>query len=247
MFKTHLAPCSEKVAETLAEAGRLYHESAGAIKNRPEVERAEAQERLGPHVRACVGGVLAQSGGDKWAGARARAGAEDVLGEQRGQECASAAGSTRTALPSEAVQEDRGQRGVDAYRVLPGSGHSPSRRCAGSSIAAAERSQETRPRPKRPARARSVEAPDKDAREVERLARRVEQHSQRMAELLRRGALEPSMAYAFLMTKGERQCHRLNPRSKLGRETERRRMKELKLLLKCPRRVHRQRGRSWCL
>ena len=32
--------------------------------------------------------------------------------------------------------------------------------------------------------------------------RRVEQHSQRMAELLRRGVLEPSLAYAFLMKKG---------------------------------------------
>ena len=39
-------------------------------------------------------------------------------------------------------------------------------------------------------------------REIERLARRVEQHSQRMAELLRRNVLEPSLAYAFLMTKG---------------------------------------------
>ena len=54
----------------------------------------------------------------------------------------------------------------------------------------------------RPPRTRSSEAPDADAREIERLARRVEQHSQRMAELLRRGVLEPSLAYAFLMTKG---------------------------------------------
>ena len=30
----------------------------------------------------------------------------------------------------------------------------------------------------------------------------MEQHSHRMAELLRRGVLEPSLAYAFLMTKG---------------------------------------------
>ena len=51
-------------------------------------------------------------------------------------------------------------------------------------------------------RARSSEAPDADAREIERLARRVEQDIQRMAELLRRGVLEPSLAYAFLMTKG---------------------------------------------
>ena len=64
------------------------------------------------------------------------------------------------------------------------------------------RGEEIRPRAKRPPRTRSSEAPDADAREIERLARRVEQHSQRMAELLRRGVLEPSLAYAFLMTKG---------------------------------------------
>ena len=69
-------------------------------------------------------------------------------------------------------------------------------------FAAAERGEEIRPRAKRPPRTRSSEAPDADAREIERLARRVEQHSQRMAELLRRGVREPSLAYAFLMTKG---------------------------------------------
>ena len=72
----------------------------------------------------------------------------------------------------------------------------------GGSIAAAERGEEIGPRAKRLPRTRSSEAPDADAREIERLARRVEQHSQRMAELLRRGVLEPSLAYAFLMTKG---------------------------------------------
>ena len=65
-----------------------------------------------------------------------------------------------------------------------------------------QRGEEIRPRAKRPPRTRSTEAPDAVAREIERLARRVEQHSQRMAELLRRGVLEPSLAYAFLMTKG---------------------------------------------
>ena len=48
VFKTYLVPCSESVAEAMAEAGRLYHESAGAIKSKPEVERADAQEQLGP-------------------------------------------------------------------------------------------------------------------------------------------------------------------------------------------------------
>ena len=32
----------------LGEAGRIYHESAGAIKSKPEAERADAQEQLGP-------------------------------------------------------------------------------------------------------------------------------------------------------------------------------------------------------
>ena len=32
----------------MVEAGRFYHEAAGAIKDRPEVERAEAHEQLGP-------------------------------------------------------------------------------------------------------------------------------------------------------------------------------------------------------
>ena len=47
VFKTYLVPCSESVAEAMAEAGRLYHESAGAIKSKPEAERADAQEQLG--------------------------------------------------------------------------------------------------------------------------------------------------------------------------------------------------------
>ena len=48
VFKTFLVPCSESVAEAMAEAGRLYHEYAGAIKSKPEAERADAQEQLGP-------------------------------------------------------------------------------------------------------------------------------------------------------------------------------------------------------
>ena len=74
------------------------------------------------------------------------------------------------------------------------------------------------PRPKRPPRARCFEAPNTDAREVERLAHRVEQYSQRMAELLRRGLLEPSTVYAFLMTKGGQQVPQANPGPKLGQE-----------------------------
>ena len=48
VFKTYLVPGSESVAEALAEAGRLYPGSAGAIKSKPEAERADAQEQLGP-------------------------------------------------------------------------------------------------------------------------------------------------------------------------------------------------------
>ena len=90
---------------------------------------------------------------------------------------------------------------MDAHCVLPGPDHLPTRGSTGGSGAAAERGEEIRPA-KRPPRTRSSEALDADAREIERLARRVEQHSQRMAELLRRGVLEPSLAYAFLMKKG---------------------------------------------
>ena len=73
------------------------------------------------------------------------------------------------------------------------------------------------------------------SRELERLARRVEQHSQRMAELLRRGVLEPSVAYAFLMTK-----------AKLGQAARRRQVKELRLPLTRHRHVSRQKDRPWC-
>ena len=48
VFKTYLVPSTENVAEAMAEAGRLYHDSAGAIKNKPEAERADAQEQLRP-------------------------------------------------------------------------------------------------------------------------------------------------------------------------------------------------------
>ena len=186
VFKTYLVRGSESVSEAMAEAGRIYHESAGAIKSKPEAERADAQEQLNrPYVH--VGGVPAQSGGDEGAGTRTRGGVEVVLGEQRGEERTSAAGGACTALSSEAVQENRGQGRLDAYRVLSGPGHSPSRGSVGSSTAAAERGEEVRPRPKRPPRARSIEAPNTDAREVERLAHRVEQYSLHMAGLLRRG------------------------------------------------------------
>ena len=188
--------------EAMAGAGRLYHDSAGAIKNKPEAERADAQEQLGPPFVYVWVAFLRSLASTKELGAEHVAVLKTVLGEQRVEERTSAVGIARSVLQSEAVQESRGQGRVDAHCVLPGPDHPPPRGSTGGSIAAAERGEEIRPRAKRPPRARSSEAPDADAREIERLARRVAQHSQRMAELLRRGVLEPSLAYAFLMTKG---------------------------------------------
>ena len=76
-------------------------------------------------VRARVGGVPAQLGGDEGAGARARVDCGNLLGGQRGGELASATGGARAALPGDAVQEDRGQGRVDTHRVLLRSGYSP--------------------------------------------------------------------------------------------------------------------------
>ena len=96
---------------------------------------------------------------------------------------------------------------------------------AGSSTAAAERGEEVRPRPKGSPRASSVEAPITDAREVERVAHRVEQYSLHMAGLFRRGVLEPSMVYAFFMTKGGQQVPQPKSKAK-ARARSREMMKE---------------------
>ena len=202
VFKTYLVPSSENVAEAMAEAGRLYHDSAGAIKNKPEAERADAHEQLGPPFVYVGVAFLRSLASTKELGAEHVAVLRQYWENSVLKSASSAAGIARPVLQSEAVQESRGQGRVYAHRVLPGPDHLPPRGSTGGSIAAAERGEEIRPRAKRPPRTRSSEALDADAREIERLARRVEQHSQRMAELLRRGVLEPSLAYAFLMTKG---------------------------------------------
>ena len=198
--KTHLVPSSENVAEAMAEAGRLYHDSAGAIKNKPEAERADAQEQLGPPFVYVWVAFLRSLASTK------KLGAEHVAVLRQYWE-----NSVLKSAPVQLVSHVRYCRakpcrkfeGKEGWtRILPGPDHPPTRGSTGDSIAAAERGEEIRPRAKRPPRTRSSEALDADAREIERLARRVEQHSQRMAELLRRGVLEPSLAYAFLMTKG---------------------------------------------
>ena len=202
VFNTYLVPSSENVAEAMAEAGRLYHDSAGAIKNKPEAERADAQEQLGPPFVYVWVAFLRSLASTKELGAEHVAVLRQYWENSVLKSAPVQLVIARPVLQSEAVQESRGQGRVDAHRVLPGPDHLLPRGSTGGSIAAAERSEEIRPRAKRPPRTRSSEAPDADAREIERLARRVEQHSQRMAELLRRGVLEPSLAYAFLMAKG---------------------------------------------
>ena len=201
VFKTYLVPSSENVAEAMAEAGRLYHDSAGAIKNKPEAERADAQEQLGPPFVYVWVAFLRSLASTK------ELGAEHVAVLRQYWE-----NSVLKSAPVQLVSHVRYCRAKPCKKVEGKEGwtrivfcldRSPSSSgSTGGSIAAAERGEEIRPRAKRLPRTRSSEAPDADAREIERLARRVEQHSQRMAELLRRGVLEPSLAYAFLMTKG---------------------------------------------
>ena len=193
----------------LGKRGRSNGRGRSALPRLRWRNQEQARSRACPRSRAArspfrvpVGSVPAQLGRDEGVGSRTRGSSEAVLGEQRVEERTSAVGIARSVLQSEAVQESGGQGRVDAHCVLPGPDHPLPRGSAGGSIAAAERGEEIRSRAKRSPRTRSGEAPDADAREIERLARRVEQHSQRVAELLRRGVLEPSLAYAFLMTKG---------------------------------------------
>ena len=124
VFKTYLIPCSEPVAEAMAEAGRRHQEAAGAIKNKAEAERAEAHEQLGPAIRARLGGVPLQLGGDEGAGGRARVDGENLLGEQHGEERVGGAGFACAALSGEAVPKKGGCAACSASTLS----HSPSRK-----------------------------------------------------------------------------------------------------------------------
>ena len=154
------------MGETQVGRGRLYHDSAGAIKNKPEAERADAQEQLGPPIVYVWVAFLRSLASTKELGAEHVA----VL-KQYWENSVLKSAPARSVLQSEAVQESRGQGRVDAHCVLPGLDHPPPRGSTGGSIAAAERGEEIRPRAKRPPRTRSSEAPDTDAREIERLAK----------------------------------------------------------------------------
>ena len=97
VFKTYPVPCAEPAAETM-EAGRFYHEAAGAIKDRPEAERAEAHEQLGlPFVHVWV--AFLRSLAATVVGAKARFDGENLLGGQRGEELPNTTGGARAALP----------------------------------------------------------------------------------------------------------------------------------------------------
>ena len=204
----------ESVAEALAEAGRLHHESAGAIKSKLEAERADAQEQLGlPYVHVWVAflcSLPATRGLAPEHVAALKSYSESNVVKSAPVQLAAHVRHCR-AKPCKKIEGKEGWTRI-VFCLEPVTLHP--RGSAGSSTAAAESCEEARPRHKRPPRARSVEAPNTDAREVERLAHRVEQYSQRMAEFLRHGVLEASMVYAFL-------SHRPNPRPKLGHEAGR--------------------------
>ena len=191
--------------EAMAEAGRRHQKAAGAIKNKPEAERAEAHEQLGPpyvHVGvAFLCNLVATKGLAAEHVSTVKTCWDSHMVKSASVELASRVRHCR------AVPEDRGQRRVDAQRVLPRHCHTPPRGSSGCSAAAAERSEELRPGSARPARARSIEVTDRDAGEIERLARRLEPHTHRMAELVRSGVLEPSLACAILMKNGGQQVN----------------------------------------
>ena len=241
VFKTYLVPSSENVAEAMAEAGRLYHDSAGAIKNKPEAERADAQEQLGPPFLYVWVAFLRSLASTK------ELGAEHVAVLRQYWE-----NSVLKSAPVQLVSHVRYCRAKPCRKVEGKEGWTRIVFCLDPitfplEIAAAERCEEIRPRAKRSPRTRSSEALDADAREIERLALRVEQHSQRMAELLRRGVLEPLLAYAFLMTKGGQRIPQAKSKAKARANSRATTSEGAKAALTRHRHVSRQRDRPWCL
>ena len=154
----------KSVSEAMAEAGRIFHESAGAIKSKPEAVRADAQEQLGPpyvHVWVAFLRSLAATRGlapERVAVLKSYWESNVVKGAP-----VQPAAHVRhcRAKPCKKIEGKEGWTRI-VFCLEPG--HSPFRGSAGSSTAAAERGEEVRPRPKRPLRARSIEAPNTDAR-----------------------------------------------------------------------------------
>ena len=202
VFKTYLVPSSENVAEAMAEAGRLYHDSAGAIKNKPEAERADAQEQLGPPFVYVWVAFLRSLASTK------ELGAEHVAVLRQYWE-----NSVLKSAPVQLVSHVRYCRAKPCRKVEGKEGWTRIVFCLdpitfpleGSLEAALRLQKGVRkfgPAPRGPLEREAARLLTQMRGKIERLARRVEQHSQRMADLLRRGVLEPSLAYAFLMTKG---------------------------------------------
>ena len=184
VFKTCLVPGSESESEATAEAGRIYHESAGAIKSKPEAERADAQEQLGPpYVHVWVAFL------------RSLAATRELAPEHVAVLKSYWESNVVKSAPVQLAAHVRHCRAKPCQKIDDKEGWTRVVFCL-------DRGEEVRPRPKRHPCARRVVAPHTDAREVECLAHRVEQCSLGVAGLFRRGVLEPSMVYAFLMTKG---------------------------------------------
>ena len=111
----------------MTEVGRFLSRSSGRHQGQSRGRTRRGSRKALSTVRARVGGVPAQLGGDEGIGARARVHRQNLLGGQRGEKLASAISGARAALPGEAVLEGRGKGRVDAHRVLPRSGYFPTR------------------------------------------------------------------------------------------------------------------------
>ena len=169
----------------MTEAGRIYHESAGPIKSKPEAERADAQEQLGPPYVHVGGGSLALAPEHV---AVLKSYWESNVVKSAPVQLAAHVRHCR-AKPCKKIEGKEGWTRIvfclDPV-TLPLEG----------ALEAALLQKEVR-KFGPASRARSIEAPNTDAREVERLAHRVEQYSLHMAGLLRRGVLEPFDGVCF--------------------------------------------------
>ena len=144
VFKTILSPARSQWQRQWQRQGSSFTKQRAPSRTDPR-QNAQRLTNSSVPVRARMGGVSVQPGGNERVCAGGRVDNEDLLGGQRGEERASSAASACAALSGEAVQEGRGQRGVDAHRVLPPPGHPLPRGNPGSSAAAAEGSEEARP------------------------------------------------------------------------------------------------------
>ena len=246
VFKTYLVPSSENVTEAMAEAGRLYHDSAGAIKNKNEAERADAQEQLGPPFVYVWVAFLRSLASTK------ELGAEHVAVLRQYWE-----NSVLKSAPVQLVSHVRYCRAKPCRNVEGKEGWTcivfcldPITLTLEGALEAALRLQKGvrkfGPAPRGPLEREAARLPDADAREIKRLARRVEQHSQRMAELLRRGVLEPSLAYAFLMTKGGQRIPQAKSKAKARASSRATTSEGAEAALTRHRHVSRQKDSPWC-